>query len=197
MAAATSIAIGASIALSAGGAYLQYQGQRSAAKANQQVLQSQKAVEEQRRRAMELDATRRRREVYRNMIQARSQALSNATQKGAGFSSGLQGGYGEIAGRTGVNDLGIMQNAEIGSSIFDANAQGTSAYGALARAQGTIGLGAGISSLGAAITQNLGAINSLSQGRNFSGGMGTGYTGYTSYGDMNPWGSVPMAGRHF
>jgi len=43
------------------------------------------------------------------MQRARSLALSTATNQGAQFGTGLQGGYGQISGESGTNMLGIIK----------------------------------------------------------------------------------------
>lgn len=90
---------------------------------NKDIYALQTQVEDKRRLAMETDARRRQLEVVRNQQRARSVAVTNATAQGASKGSGLQGGYGQIAGQSGVNMLGIQQSLGIGRSIFDLNAQ--------------------------------------------------------------------------
>lgn len=87
------------------------------------TIQQEMAIQQQRRQAMELDASRKQKEVIRNQQRARSLALTTATAQGASRGSGLQGGYGQISGQSGVNALGIQQNLQIGRNIFDYNYQ--------------------------------------------------------------------------
>lgn len=90
---------------------------------NNQITAYERQVEGQRQQAMELDARRRSLEVLRNQQRARAVALTNANAQGAARGSGLQGGYGQIAGQSGVNLLGISQNLQIGQNIFGLNNQ--------------------------------------------------------------------------
>ena len=76
-----------------------------------------------RRQAMELSASRQQMEIMRNMQRARALALNNATNQGAQFGTGLQGGYGQISGQSNVNALGVQQNLMQGRDMFDLNEQ--------------------------------------------------------------------------
>jgi hypothetical protein len=90
---------------------------------NNNIVGYEQQIEGQRMQAMNLDARRRSLEVLRNQQRARAVALTNANAQGAARGSGLQGGYGQIAGQTGVNMLGISQNLQIGQNIFGLNNQ--------------------------------------------------------------------------
>jgi hypothetical protein len=89
---------------------------------NNQIVAHEQGLEGQRRQAMETEGRRKQLEVIRNQQRYRAIALTNATAQGAGRGSGLQGGYGQIAGQSGVNMLGIQQNLQIGRNMFDLNA---------------------------------------------------------------------------
>jgi hypothetical protein len=93
-----------------------------------QALALQKQEMAERRKAMELDARRRRREIIRQGIAARSAALATSTAQGAQFSSALPGAYGGIEGRSGTNLQGVNQNQEIGERIFDLKGLQSDAY---------------------------------------------------------------------
>lgn len=88
---------------------------------NRQITAHEQQIEAQRMKAMQLDARRRQMEVIRNQQRYRAVGLTNATAQGAQFGSGLQGGYGQISGQSGVNLLGIQQNLQIGQDIFGLN----------------------------------------------------------------------------
>jgi len=91
---------------------------------NNQIAASEQALEGQRRVAMELDARRRNLEIVRNQQRGRSMALAAATAQGARRGSGLQGGYAQISGQTGVNMLGVNQNLQIGESTSATSLEG-------------------------------------------------------------------------
>lgn len=71
------------------------------------------------RKQMNLDATRRKRDIIRQaqIFQARSE--NNAANQGALFSSAVEGARGTISGTAGVQTLGVSQNQEIGNSLYD------------------------------------------------------------------------------
>jgi hypothetical protein len=140
MAAFTSIAIGVGLALSAAGLGLQAYSQN-------QMSEAQEDAEEARKKQMNLDSIRRRREAVREALTARSMALSNATASGAADSSGLQGGYGQIGGRLGQAVSGVNQSEQLGTDIFSANA-------AYADAASMAYLGQGAENLGKSIAGN-------------------------------------------
>lgn len=87
----------------------------------QNIIAAERGVQEQQRRAMELDGRRQQMEIIRNQQRARALALTGATAQGAAQGSGLQGGYGQISGITGTNMLGVSQALDIGRSIFGLN----------------------------------------------------------------------------
>lgn len=101
-----------------------------------------------RRRQQALESARMRRQVVRESLKARALAQSTAFGQGAGRGSGAQGGYAQIAGQANRGILGINQNDQIGSNIFAANA--TAGRGA-----SMANTGAGLSSLGGTIINNL------------------------------------------
>lgn len=108
--------------------------------AMKQAKASAKA-EKARQRQMQLEAMRKRREIVREGVRARSEALSNATAQGAAEGSGLQGGYGQIAGTVNRGLSANVQDESLANTVFKANRQ-------YASAGGLIAIGQGISSLG-------------------------------------------------
>lgn len=134
MAAISSLLIGIGAALSAVGTVVGVVGARKQAKASAQA-------EELRKRQMELEASRARRETIRKMVAARSVALNNATSQGAQGGSGLQGGFAQITSQASSQQLALNQNTEVGRGIFDANARADRAGGMVATGQGMQSLG--------------------------------------------------------
>lgn len=97
--------------------------QKQIAASSGRVAGLEQQADAQRKQQMELDANRKQLEVFRNSQRARALALNNATSSGSQFGSGLQGGYGQIAGASGTNLLGIGQNLEIGENLFGINSK--------------------------------------------------------------------------
>lgn len=139
------------------------------------ALGYQQDAENVRQDALNLDATRRTREVIRAGVSARSNALSIATAQGATGpgSSGLAGATAEISGRTNTNALGISQAKEAGQDIFNINSQIRGVYREAALAgnyttaipggyASSIGaIGAGLTSLGGMALTNANTIDKL------------------------------------
>lgn len=142
MAAITSIVAAVGVAASVAGTVMGVVAQNK-------VAGAQEKAEKLREQQMNLEAERKQRQIRREQIVARSQALSNATSQGAGEGTGLQGAYGQISQVSNSQAQATEQNRQIGSGIFQANAEAARAGGAAATA-------GGISSLGSAIIQNYG-----------------------------------------
>lgn len=108
---------------------------------------AQDRMEKLRKAQMELEANRQRRQIIRQAVVARSEALSNATAQGAQAGSGLQGGFAQIGGESGTAVTAVEQNRQLGRPMFDANR-------ALSRAQTIQTVGSGVSSLAGALVKN-------------------------------------------
>lgn len=169
MAVLTAIAI-AGVAAAGVGAYTSNRNASAAARAQQAITQKELEQEKVRQQAMELDANRRGLENIRGMQRARSLALASSTNQGAQFSSGLQGGYGQISGQGRDVAVGISQNLQFGAQMFDLNAQIAQQKMALAKYQSGIATGSAISSFGSSMLGSLGPLNRLSQGFGSPGG---------------------------
>lgn len=118
-----------------------------------QYSASQKA-ERARKRQMELEAQRQRREQIRQAQVLRSKAIASATNQGAGDTSALSGGIAQVTTQAGRNIQTVNQDQELSTKVFDANAQ--YARGGLFQT-----LGAGLSSLGGAFSSNAGTLTRL------------------------------------
>jgi hypothetical protein len=166
----TAIAV-AGIGLSAAGAYSSYQGAKGQAEASKQMAAIEMQQEKVRMQAMELSARRQQMEVVRNQQRARSLALTVANSQGAQFGSGLSGGYGQIAGQTGVNLLGISQNLGFGEQMFALNNQLSQTKMQYADAGSQMALGSGLSSLGGTLLNNMEPLSAF--GKQASAGFGS------------------------
>ena len=174
------VGLGLAIAGTVGG----FISQQRQADAQRQALAAQQQAEAERKKAMDLDAARRKRDIIRQSIAARSTALAVTTNQGASLGSGLPGAYGGISGRTNVNELGVNQNQEIGASVFAANNASSSAYRSAAAYGSSAALYGGLSSLGGAIVKNQETIDRV--GTWFAGGTsrtGTTWDGSSYFGD--------------
>jgi len=152
---------------------------KQAAQYNMQIAQNEMKVEEQKRNAMRLDASRKQIENIRSAQLARSMAVNNAVNQNAQFGTGLSSGLAQITGRANWNAEGIESNLEIGENIFGINKTigdlkvAKAALGPkYADAQEQAAMGQGLSSLGGSLVKNGGTIGSL--GQTFFGGFGGG-----------------------
>lgn len=117
------IAGGVALGFQAYGAYEQGQGADKYTNAEKTKINLEQQVEEQRRKAMELDASRKQIENIRQVQKATALARVAAVGGGSELGSGLAGGKAQIAGQGAWNALGIQQNLQIGETTFDLNAQ--------------------------------------------------------------------------
>lgn len=151
------IGLGASIA----GGVLQLDAAQKAARAQEKALTLQQQAEASREQASKLDAQRRKRELVREQIIQRSQALSTATNQNAQYGTALPGAYGQIGGQTAFNIAGVTGQQLLAGDVFSYNRQIGAARKEEARAGAQSALGAGISSIGGSIGRSLGSIGRL------------------------------------
>jgi len=149
-----------------------------AAQIQGQIAGLEGSVNQQHRVAMQLDSRRKSLEQIRLAQRTQAQAVAAATNQGAQFGSGLQGGLGQIAGQGAFNLAGINQNTEIGENIFDLNAQSSGQKMALSKVQTSMATNQGISSLGGGIMQAAPFVQKASQG--FGGSANIGVSNYNS-----------------
>lgn len=133
------------------------------AQLNQQISGNEIQINDQRRKAMEIDARRRSLEMIRQQQLANSMGLNNATNQGAQFGSGLQGGYAQNSGQTNSNLLGLQQNLDIGRNIFGYNNTITGLKGQVAGLQGQQATYQGISALGGGLMQSANPMANLAK----------------------------------
>lgn len=153
----------AGLAVAGAGLVMNYQAAKAQSKAQEQAIQAQQQSEALRQQQMNLDAARRKREIVRASMAARSAALAQTTAQGAAGAGGssLAGAYGSIAGRQGVNFNGVDQNQQIGNAMFAAHQSQLSAYRNAASAGSMGALGAGLMSLGGMAVNNAGTFSKV------------------------------------
>lgn len=165
------------LGLAAGGMLLSLMGQAKSSTAasghfglEKDNAQQELNINNEKRKAMEIDARRRNLEIVRNNQKARSLAQTSATASGAQFGSGLQGAYGGIAGQSETNLLGVNQNLEIGRNIFGFDTKISQNRIADAGYQSDMNSGQGMSQLGGAITNSAGKLGQM--GSSLGNGFG-------------------------
>lgn len=118
MAAFSTIFSGLSAAAGAGG---MLRGLFGGGRGNNEVSQISTMENLIRQQQMNLEATRRTRDVIRNAQQATAQSEATAYSQGAGNSSSMEGVRGSIAGTAGTNIQGIEWNRELSNAMFTLN----------------------------------------------------------------------------
>jgi len=134
----------------------------------------ERQAEEQRHKAMVLQARRQSTEIVRNQQRANAMALNAATNQGAQLGTGLQGGYGQISGQTATNLAGVNQNLEIGNNTFEINKQISNSKMHLAQLGGEANMWQGIGNLGGSVMKIAGPLGNMTSGRGNSGAGGGG-----------------------
>lgn len=173
----------AGLAVAGVGAVMSYSAAKSTAKAQEQSLAAQQQAEGLRQQQMNLDASRRKREIVRASMAARSAALAQTTAQGAAGAGGssLAGAYGAIAGRAGTNFSGVDQNQQIGNAMFATHQTQLSAYRSAAQSGAMGAMGAGLMSLGGMAVNNAGTFGKV--GSYFMGNS----KGPTNVGSATGW----------
>lgn len=161
MAALTTALLAGGLALSAAGTALNYSAGKSQAQAQEQALAGQQQAEQLRQQQMNLDAERRKREVIRQSIAARSASVTAANSSGAMLGSGLPGAIGGVSGRSGTDMLAINQNQDIGNTMFGVNQNILGAYRSAAGYGEMAALGSGLTTMGNGILRNEGTISKV------------------------------------
>src|SRR5882672_3503245 len=114
------------------------------------IAQDEQRINDQKRQQMLLESHRNQLQIFRNNQRLRAQATNAATQQGAQFGSGLQGGLAQIEDQGLFNSQGINQNVEIGQNIFGINNDISQHKMQLASLGGDASDAAGLASLGGA-----------------------------------------------
>lgn len=91
--------------------------------AQQDATAASKRAEDIRRQQMELENTRRQREILRKSQAARAQAIATASTRGALQSDVVPGAIGQIETNTGQALVAQAENTALSRGIFDANAE--------------------------------------------------------------------------
>lgn len=130
-------------------------------------------VNDQREKQMQLSARRQNLEIFRKTQQLKAQSLSGSVAGGTQFTSGEQGGQGEVTAEGAFNSFGVNANLEIGENIFSLNRQISAQKMALSGVQSSIATDQGIGSIGTSIMGGSDVIGKLAKGINFNQGQMT------------------------
>lgn len=134
---------------------------RQAAQINQGIASDEENINEQKRQQMEMSARRMSMQNMRNAQQASAQATAGATNQGAQYGSGLQGGLAQVQSESNFNQLGVRNNLMIGENIFDQNNDISEKKKQLASVQSSQATDQSIMSLGGSMVSNAGTIGNI------------------------------------
>lgn len=143
--------------------------------AQKRKIEIQQQINEQRRQAMELDANRKQLEVIRNTQRVRAAGLQAATNQGAQFGSGLQGGLAQIQDQSLFNLSGINSSLAIGRNINQYNKNISADKMQMASLGGEAATDQAITSIGGSLMKIGPTVGSLSKGIKFPTGFGGPY----------------------
>lgn len=85
------------------------------------IAEQEMGINEEKRKAMELNARRQQMEIFRNTQRARAQSAAVAVNQGASLGSGLQGGLADVANQGMFNLIGVNQALFTGEKIASYN----------------------------------------------------------------------------
>lgn len=146
------------VGLSAFGMSNQKKASRQQNEAMAQRTAAEQRAEALRLKQMKLEGARRQRDVVRQMMVARSTAVSGAANSGTLESSGFEGGQAEIMGRGGQAILAQAENMQIGQGLFQSNVDKMNAELSLGNARSRMAESQGMIDLGKSLVMNSQAI---------------------------------------
>lgn len=131
------------------------------AELSKQNFKYNQQLQENRHKAMLLASRRQQLEILRNSQRARAMGLNAAVSQGAQFGSGIQGGYGQVAGQTNTNLLGNFQSLELGQESYGLNRKISANNMLISESQSRMSQDQGIMSLGGSLLQSAPTIGKL------------------------------------
>lgn len=160
----TLVMAGASIAgglMANSGRQQQQEGIRAQADASSKA-------EAAREQQMNLEAERTKRDTIRRMMAARAEAVSAASNQGASFGSGIQGGIAGITGQGNASINATERAQGLGSAIFSANRDYANAQAQTALGSGNFNLGMSLFGNSVQLGKQAASAGGLVQGLNNS-----------------------------
>lgn len=151
------------------------------------IAKQEQGINDQKQQAMELAGRRQQLEIIRNNQRARALAENNATNQGAQFGSGLQGGLAQVADQSLFNLVGVNSALETGRNIAGYNNTISQDKIRMAQLGGDAASAAGFASLGGSILKAGPMVGALSGGfgsRSSSGGNYSGTPGASNTGGI-------------
>jgi len=156
------------------GANEQAKNAKAQAAVSMNIAQNEQQINEEKRKAMEVNARRQQMEIFRNTQRARANALQAATTQGASLGSGLQGGLADVASQGLFNLYGVNSALATGERIADFNNLISGDKIKLAQLGGEAASAQGLTSIGGAIMKAGPTVGNLAGSFNFSSIFGGG-----------------------
>lgn len=164
-----SLAIGAvGLGMQIFGGISSAQNAAAQAKVSENEISQEQSISNAKQQAMEINGRRTQMENVRNNQRARAQATNSATNQGAQFGSGLQGGLAQVNDQSQFNMLGVNDALQTGRQIAGFNNAISGDKEQLAQLGSSAATDAGISSIGGSLTKSASTIGQL--GKNAFGG---------------------------
>jgi hypothetical protein len=150
-----------------------------AADINKGIAGDEMQINAQKQIQMEMSARRQQMEIMRQAQQKGAQATAAATNQGAQFGSGLQGGLAQVQDQAGFNSQGVTGNLAIGENIFGINNDISNKKMQLSDVQSSQATDQAWASLGGSIVSNAGTIGNIGKfaSKGFSLGSSGNYSG--------------------
>ena len=143
------------------------------AKVSQDEARQEQGINNQKQMQMELEGRRAQMENIRNIQRARAMGINSATNQGAQFGSGLQGGLADITDQGLFNMQGVEQGLAIGRNINAYNQNITQDKIQMASLKGQEATNAAWSSVGGALIKAGPIVGAFAKGFGGSGPIGT------------------------
>lgn len=152
------------------------------------IAKQEQGINAQKQQAMELAGRRQNMEIYRKMQQDQALALNSATNQGAQFGSGIQGGLAQVTDQSLFNAVGVNSALQTGRAIAGYNDAISNDKIKLASLGGQAATDAGYASLGGSLLKAgptignlsgnaLGSLGRLGNSGNYSGTPGSSISG--------------------
>ena len=115
------------------------------------ISQDEQQINVQKQQQMQLEGRRSQLQNFRNAQRMRANAQAAATNQGAAFGSGLQGGLAGVTNQEEQNTQGINQGMQISQNIFGINSDISNKRVQMAQLGGESAEAQGLSSLGGSL----------------------------------------------
>lgn len=154
------VAAGVAVGVGVGGAglYMASEGNSQVAAGQQEALEFQKQQAALQQQQNQVNATRQQRQMIREGIVARANALSNSTNQGSQLGSGLEGVMGTASAQVAANVGAVGQNLAFGAKQLELKQGEFEGLQKAAAGASMAAMGNSLMSLGGGLIKNSGEI---------------------------------------